>query len=51
MGKRRQLLSLLALSVVATVSDPQDRYQDPLLDREKYAAACPEYRVYSMFRQ
>jgi hypothetical protein len=49
MGKRGHLLSLLALGVLAT--EPQYRYQDALLEKERYAAACPDYRTYSMYGQ
>jgi hypothetical protein len=42
---------MLALMTGVLASDTPSRHQDPLLDREKYAAACPDYRTYSMHGQ
>ncbi|KIW01893.1 uncharacterized protein PV09_06736 [Verruconis gallopava] len=49
MSKRYHSLLLLALSTTVPAVAQQYRYQDTLFEKEKYAAACPDYRTYSMY--
>ena len=45
----------LSLSLFALVATAQANYkyeaQDPMLDKEYYKPACPDYRTYAMYGQ
>lgn len=47
-----QWLPLLALAVrVTSATNYKYEAQDPILDKEYYAPACPDYKQYSMHGQ
>ena len=48
---KAQWLSLLLLAGGSSQAEYKFAVQDPILEKEHYAAACPDYRSYSMYAQ
>jgi hypothetical protein len=45
------LLAAVLASTKGFLAEAKEAKQDPLLDKDGYVAACPDYRTYSMYPQ